>query len=280
MTIAVAAPPRVEGLTVGAFLSQWLAHVGSRVRPTTLAGYESLVRINAVPLLGDLALGDLHPLDLQGLYAGMLERGVSAGTVLNMHLVLTNAFGQAERWGLLARNPAAGAQPPRPERPEPASIDPSLAARLLEQTIGTRFELPVALALATGMRRGEILALRWSDLDPQLTVAHVRRSLQATREGLRFAAPKTRRSRRAVQLPTFVRPQLERERDRQAEVRASGACRGRKLSICHAAAPWYSLISPPSTSQRSIRRIGTRVGGTSIASGAARSIPRCGRCEL
>jgi integrase len=142
---------------------------------------------------------------------------------LNLHLVLTNAFGQAERWGLVARNPATGAQPPRPERPEHLSVDPALAERLIEAASETRFELPVTLALATGMRRGEILALRWSDIDADLSAAHVRRTLQTTTEGLRFAAPKTRRSRRAVQLPAFIRPHLERERDRQTVVRATDA---------------------------------------------------------
>jgi integrase len=225
VTLATALESRTEGLTVGEFLAQWLAHVRGRVRPRTFGGYETLLRINAIPRLGPIRLADLGPLDLQGLYAELLSpgRGLSAGTVLNLHLVLTNAFGQAERWGLIARNPAAGAQPPRPERPEHISVDLVLAERLIETASGTRFELPVTLALATGMRRGEILALRWSDIDSDLSAAHVRRTLQTTTEGLRFAAPKTRRSRRSVELPAFVRPYLNRERDRQAAVRASGA---------------------------------------------------------
>jgi len=77
----------------------------------------------------------------------------SAGTVLNLHLVLTQAFGQAVRWGLLDRSPVAGAQPPRPRRPEPAVIDAALASRILEAARGHLLELPIAIALATGMRR-------------------------------------------------------------------------------------------------------------------------------
>ena len=133
MTPATALVSRTEGLTVGDFLAQWLAHVRGRVRPRTFGGYESLLRINAIPSIGPIPLADLGPLHLQSLYAQMLlpARGLSAGTVLNLHLVLTNAFGQAERWGLIARNPAAGAQPPRPERPEHISVDPALAERLI-----------------------------------------------------------------------------------------------------------------------------------------------------
>jgi integrase len=127
-----------------------------------------------------VALDSLKPLALQALYGDLLSRGLSGGTVLNLHLVLTQALGQAVRWGLIPANPAAAAQPPRPRRPELALMDPAAVERILEATMGTSMELPVAMAIATGMRRGEILALRWKDLDPDLTVAHVRRSLQTT----------------------------------------------------------------------------------------------------
>jgi len=91
-------------------------------------------------------------------------------------------------------------------------VDRDLADRLLALSSGTRFELPVAVALSTGMRRGEILGLKWSDLDDDLSVARVSRSLQVTRSGLAFGEPKTRRSRRAVALPAFLKPYLERHR--------------------------------------------------------------------
>src|SRR5439155_6071812 len=94
----------------------------------------------------------------------MWER-VSAGTVLNLHLVLVQALNQAVRWGLIGANPAKGAQPPRPRRPEPVTVSVELAQKVLQAAEGTSLALPVALALATGMRRGEILGLRWSDLD-------------------------------------------------------------------------------------------------------------------
>jgi integrase len=138
---------------------------------------------------------------------------------LNLHLVLTQAFGQAVRWQLLTVNPAHGAQPPRPRRSQPLSVSPELLDRLLAVASGTALELPVAIAAATGMRRGEILALRWADIAADLSSAHVRASLQATRNGLVFERPKTARSRRAVALPVFLRPYLERQRHAQARTR-------------------------------------------------------------
>jgi integrase len=206
-----------SGLSTGAYLTQWLSFVKTRTRPTTYEGYASLVRWHALPTLGPIPLSSLHPLDLQGLYSALLERGpgeraLSTGSVLNLHLVLTQALGQAVRWQLLGSNPAGGARPPRAVRPEQVVVDPAMARRILGLLVGTDVEVPATVALGTGMRRGEILALRWSDLDPDFTVAQVRRTVQPTAGGLVFHEPKTPRSRRAVALPSFLAPVLTRHR--------------------------------------------------------------------
>jgi integrase len=202
---------------VGAYLGDWLAHVRGRIRAKTYQGYEGVIRLYARPGLGEHPLSELHPLHVQRLYGDLLEREppLSAGTVLNLHLVLHQALGQAVRWGLLVANPVLGAQPPRPRRPEPTAIDAELAGRILAASKGTPLEFPTAIALSTGMRRGEILALRWSDIDRDFETAHVRRTLSCSTAGLRLEEPKTRRSRRAVALPSFLRPFLVRQRDDQ-----------------------------------------------------------------
>jgi integrase len=204
-----------QALTVGAYLADWLAHVRTRVRPTTYEGYEVLIRLHIAPTLGSALLSDVGPLDVQRLYGRLLApggaRALSAGTVLNAHLVLTQALGQAVRWGLVGTNPAAGAQPPRPRRAELHSVDAELAAKILEAATGSEIELPVALAIGTGMRRGEILALRWADVDAARETAYVRRTLQPTATGLVFSEPKTRRSKRSVALPRFLEPLFERQ---------------------------------------------------------------------
>ncbi len=204
----------------GEYLSQWLRHCRGRLRPKTHEGYEGLIRLYALPALGGVPLPRLHPLHLQECYAALLDRGLGAGTVRNLHLVLAQALAQAVRWGLLERSPASGAQAPRARRPEPVVVDPALATRILAAVSGTSMELPAVLALGTGMRRGEILALRWSDLDPGYTTIQVRRSLQVSGEGLHFVEPKTRRSRRSVALPAFLGPHLEKQRRDQEARRA------------------------------------------------------------
>lgn len=212
-----------DGLTVGAYLHEWLAHARGRVRAATYEGYEALIRCHALPALGEVRLAELSPLRLQRLYHELMsdhhDRPLSSGTVLNLHLVLTQALGQAARWQLVSANPAAGAQPPRPRRKEPVVVDVALTQRLLAASAGTRLELPAAMALATGMRRGEILALRWREVSDDLTVAQVRATLQTSRGGLVFEKPKTARSKRAVALPEFLRPYLEAQRTRQAALR-------------------------------------------------------------
>ncbi|HZU76710.1 MAG TPA: site-specific integrase [Dehalococcoidia bacterium] len=205
---------------MGLYLRRWLAHVQGRVRAVTYEGYEALIRRHALPAVGELPLAGLEPLVLQELYGDLLRgragrRPLAAGTVLNLHLVLTQAFSQAVRWQLLARNPAAGAQPPRPQRAPRLVVDQRLSQRLLAATAGTRFELSCALGLATGMRRGEILALRWSDLSEGWSRAQVVRTLQPTAGGLVFEQPKTPHSRRSVLLPAFLQPYLQRQRSAQ-----------------------------------------------------------------
>src|SRR5919201_4982788 len=211
--------------TFSEFVSEWLAHMQGRVRPSTLRGYRCLLQLYALPTLGHLPLDALHPLALQRLYGHLLATGgpggarLSTGTVLNLHRVLVQSLGTAVRWELLAANPAKRAEPPRPRRPEAPMVDPDLVHRILAAVARTVLQAPVAIALATGMRRGEILALRWSDLDPALTVARVRRTLQQVGE-LSFGEPKTVRSRRTVALPRFLHPYLQRQREDQRRRRA------------------------------------------------------------
>jgi hypothetical protein len=102
-----------------------------------------------MPHLGPVPLAEVGPLLIQRLYADLLGRGLSGGTVVNLHLVLTQAFSQALRWGIIPVNPVAGAQPPRPRCPEIAIVDPDLAGRILQAVEGTAFEVTAAVAIAT-----------------------------------------------------------------------------------------------------------------------------------
>jgi integrase len=220
-------------LTTGEYLQQWLGHAKGRVRATTYEGYEALVRCHAMAALGSVPLTSLHPLEVQRLYAELLEGlapgtsgALSAKTVGNLHRVLRQALGQAVRWRLVEHNAAASAEPPRARRPELAVVDRDLAGRILDAATDTMFEAPVAIAVATGMRRGEILGLRWADVDQQTQVAHICRSLQPTAQGLVFEQPKTARSRRAIALPSFLLSYLQRQRHCQDRRRQDWAIGG------------------------------------------------------
>src|SRR6266571_7430258 len=210
-------------LSTGQFRLSWLEHARTTLRPTTHEGYEALIRRHALPRIGGIPLGELRPLQIQALYAEVLAAPgartasgyLSAKTVANLHRVLRRSLHQAQRWGLIPANPAASAEPPRARRPELAVVDRDLATGVLEHADGTRFEAPVAIALATGMRRGEILGLTWGDLDGGWAVARIARSLEPTASGLVSEEPKTARSRRSVTLPAFLGPYLARQRTDQ-----------------------------------------------------------------
>src|SRR5439155_22872476 len=127
-----------EALTFAQYAREWLAHMQGRVRPSTHRGYMGLLELYALPALGGIPLDQVRPLQLQRLYGDLLgrgslraPRGLSAGTVLNLHRVMVQALGCAKRWGLIAESPAVSAEPPRPRRPEPALVDPSLVQRIL-----------------------------------------------------------------------------------------------------------------------------------------------------
>src|SRR6266511_2849404 len=119
-------PPELTSLSTGDYLESWLSQVRGRVRGRTYSGYAGLLRRYAIPFLGEVSLKDLHPLHLQHLYGQLLEDGaggyrdqLSASTVLNLHRVLVQSLGWAERFGLLERSPAKAARPPDRAGPSP-----------------------------------------------------------------------------------------------------------------------------------------------------------------
>jgi integrase len=225
---ALSSPPGFESMTVAEYLRFWLDHMRFRVRPTTYDGYRGMCEVHAIPRIGSVPLADLHPLVIQRMYTEVLTSGrvrglggLAARSVLHLHRILKEALAQAVRWQIIATNPAAGAQPPRPARPELTIVDPDLARRVLAAAVGTRFHTPVALGLGTGMRRGEILGLQWVDVEVDTAVLRVRRTLQVATAGLAFQEPKTFRSRRSITLPEFLLEALEVQRWAQATRRAA-----------------------------------------------------------
>lgn len=215
-------------LTVAQFLEQWLDFVQANVAAKTHARYAEILRDNLIPGLGHHALGKLQPLHIQQFYTSSLQaprrdrragQGISPKTVLHFHRTLHAALQLAVKWQLLGRNPSDSVQPPRPEDPELRVLSTGETVRLLEAARGTATHLPLLLALATGLRRGELVALKWEDLNLEAGTLQVRRSLEATKGRIAFKPPKTQKSRRQVTLPAFAVEALIGHRGRQAEHR-------------------------------------------------------------
>jgi integrase len=170
---------------LGDYLNAWLSWKRAQVSARTYERYASLVRSSIIPALGGVRLQDLSVRHLDNFYATSLktEAGQKKGstlsptTVHHRHVVLKMALQHAVRTGLIVRNPAEFASPPRPARPQLPVLGPAEAEQLLASVSGTPVELPTYLALTTGARLGELLALRWSDIDFRAGVAHINRTL-------------------------------------------------------------------------------------------------------
>jgi integrase len=207
--------------TVGEFLERWLADWAAvNVSPKTGERYGELIRKHTIPFIGNLPVQKLRPVHLSGLYAKLQrESGLAARTVGHVHRVCHRAFGHARQWGVLPSNPAEQVKAPKVESVEIEILKPDQVQKVLEAVRG-RFLYPIiTTALATGMRRGELLALRWQDVDMERATVRVERSLEQTRSGLRFKSPKTKHGRRKITLPSFAVSELRSHWKAQQEQR-------------------------------------------------------------
>jgi len=205
--------------TLSRYLEEtWLPHIDTRVRPTTLRRYTSLVRVQISPRIGRVRLAKLRPVHIQSVIDGMLAECAAPASVLQAHRVLSSALSQAVRWQLLSVNPCAAVRPPRADR-RPLRVPTTDETRTIVRAASDTYEVPVLLCATTGMRRGEVLGLQWSAVDLDAGKLHVERTLQKVRGEVRFVTPKTDRSRRSISLPPSVVEQLRRHRKEQAERR-------------------------------------------------------------
>jgi len=149
----------------------------------------------------------------------MTERGLSPRTVRYTHSILFQALGQAVRWRLLAVNPADHLALPKDPHHEMRALDPTEAAVFLKAIRGDRWEALWELLIVTGLRPGEALGLRWSDIDLAHNRLSVQRALVKGKAGPELAEPKTKRSRRVVVFPVSTSTTLRAHRARQLEVR-------------------------------------------------------------
>jgi integrase len=203
-----------ERQTIEQYLSSWLEKMKHIVRYSTWIRYQNFVR-HVVPIIGRVSLAKLAPQHLQALYTTKLDEGLSPTTVNHLHAMLHKVFDDALRLGLVPRNITDMVDPPRMNHHQITTLSPTEAKQLLKAAHGDRLEALYVLALSTGMRQGELLALRWHDVDLDNSLLHVWATLQFAHGQFVFSEPKTTYSRRRVRLSRVAVKALEQHRINQ-----------------------------------------------------------------
>jgi integrase len=209
-----------RGQTLAAYLDDWLRDVVTpTLRPTTTEAYSYQVRKHISPVIGHIDLRKLSPQHIQHLFTHQQSLGLSPATIQQTRRTLRRALEQAVEWDVITVNPAARVRGPKMEHRHRSILRPEQATALLDQVRGHRLEALYSLSLSLGLRQGEALGLRWSDLELDAGMLHVRQQLQSIRGRISFGEPKTERSRRTLALPRLVIDALRAHRARQLEER-------------------------------------------------------------
>jgi integrase len=206
--------------TLGEYLQRWLKdYARPNLSPRGFERYESIVRVHLAPSLGDVPLAQVKPEHIQKQYTLKLDHGLSPRSVRYRHVVLHKALQTATKWGLVARNVADGVDVPRARQTEMQTWDEYEVARFLEAAKGSPYYALFHTALFTGMRRSELLALQWRDMD--LHQIYVNRSLHQLKDrSYVFTQPKSAQSRRTIALSPSSILALAEHKERQKGIRA------------------------------------------------------------
>lgn len=204
------------------FLEQWLIQVHKpTIREGSYVTYSSVLNKHVYPAIGHIQLQKLTPQQVQVFYTSMINEGLSAKTVHLIHAVLHKALDHAIKWGIITHNVCNSVSLPRKARYEIQPLTSEQCQILLLVAQGHRFEGLLTLAIATGMRRGELLALRWQDVDLELRTLQVRRTVDwLPKLGFVETEPKTTKGIRQIVLPQFVVKALQKQRKYQGDLLA------------------------------------------------------------
>ncbi len=215
-------------VTLGEFLTErWLPAREMAVRPSTYASYRGLVERHVIPELGHVQIQQLSPDHLDRFYALLVDRGLASKTVRNIHVLIHRALRDAVRKNLVPRNVADAADPPklnRADRDEMKTWTPEQLREFFDGIAHHRLAAAYVLAATTGMRRGEVLGVRWRDLDFTARRLHVQQTVLSVEYKLTFGRPKTKRGERKIALdPETVRVLQRHGREQQREKALLGA---------------------------------------------------------
>jgi integrase len=201
------------------FLDSWERDwMATKVSPKTAERYSELLRLHVRPALGDKRMQAIRAEDLNRLYAQLHER-LAPRTVKHVHRLMHRIFGHAYKWRAIKHNVIALVDSPKVPLNEAAVLQAAEIPQMFAALRGDAFYPIAVLALGTGMRRGELLALRWQDVDLDGGSLKVERSLEETGGGLRFKAPKSARGRRIISLAPAVISELRAHWRAQQEQR-------------------------------------------------------------
>jgi len=219
-----------DKLSVNELLDRWFKDVmRHQVASPALSNYETIAKVHIRPKLGRKQVTKLKPAEIDALLSAKLDSGLSVSTVRRIRSVLAQALTQAQRWEMVGRNAASLSRPPRAPRREGRSLSPQQVAKLVGAMSEDRLAGLYLTMLGTGLRRGEALGLKWSDLDLDRAVLTVRNQLRREpghidpEDGKRSGAalvlvePKTASSKRIVPLSNWVVETLKAHQARQAE---------------------------------------------------------------
>ena len=213
--------------SVSEYLDKWIASIKGSVSATTYERYKQLCDKHLKPTIGNIALNKLQAIKISEMYSNAIvsgrvdkKGGLSKQTVLHMHRVLKRALSQAVKWGLISKNPCDAVDNiPKPDKKERLTFTTEETLELLNQLDGHVLYLPVVIAVTTGMRRGEILGLRWKDIDLEQKRIQIRQIVIETREfGIEIKQPKTDSSSRTVALPQMTIDAITKHRVEQAKL--------------------------------------------------------------
>ena len=190
-------------ITLNEFMEEWLVSIEPTVRFNTHKQYGQITRQHILPVLGKLKLRELKPGQIQQLYNKMVKKGFSSRTVQLVHTVLHRCLVHAVKLGVISRNPDDATTPPKPKPKEMNFYDENQAQKMLitAKVMNDRFYALYHLAVSTGMRQGELLGLKWPDLDWDYGLLQVQRQLtKKSGGGFEFSAPKTKAGIRRIDL--------------------------------------------------------------------------------
>lgn len=205
------------------YLDYWLKEICIKnLKSTTLDGYKHNIENHIKPIIGNIYLDKLTPLHLQNLYSNRLESGrlkkeggLSKKSVLTIHRIIHRSLEQAVKWQLIPRNIADSVEPPKPQKYKASFLNEKDINKLIDISKDTKLYIPILIAIYTGMRRGEILGLKWENVDFEKGIIEIKQALYSTKNGLEFTTPKTETSNRNICIPDFLINELKKYRIKQ-----------------------------------------------------------------